>query len=99
VEQVSQAAVGSNANHSGVTGISFTIPKVKETAPEYYELTKHGSVFSYSDGKAPISQQIGDGGIAVACWTVYPESWMDNMPFGLVNTETGKTDIREIFKS
>lgn len=85
-------------NYSGVTGITFTIPNAKETAPECYSLTNRGSVFSYSDGKSIMSQQLGNGSLIVYVWSIRPESWMDNMPFDINDTEAIKKSIREEFQ-
>lgn len=85
-------------NYSGVTGISFTIPNAKETAPECYTLTNRGSIFAYSDGKYIMSQQLGNGSLSVYVGSVRPESWMDNMPFDINDTEAVKKSIREEFQ-
>ena len=83
--------------HSGVGGFQFIIPNAKETAPECYRLTNRGSLFSYSDGRSIMSQQIGDGNLSISCWSRRPEGWMETLPFDIHDTEAIKKSIEEEF--
>ncbi len=56
--------------YSGVAGHWLSIPNAKEQAPELYKLVNRGSVYSFSDGKSIMAQQIGDRSISVSAWSV-----------------------------
>lgn len=61
--------------YSGVGGHSFYIADAEQTEPELYDLVNRGSVFAFSDSKSIMAQQMGDGGINVATWSVRPVDW------------------------
>lgn len=77
--------------YSGVYGHWLSIPKVKERAPELHKLVNRGSLFSFSDGKGLIAQQMGDGSMAVG---LYNTSREPPQGYGRVDLTTAKERIR-----
>lgn len=61
--------------YSGIAGHSMSIPDAEQNAPDLYKLVNRGSLFSWSDGKSLIGQQLGDGSINVATWSIRPQNW------------------------
>lgn len=53
---------------SRVAGYSLVIPNAAETAPAVHDFVNRGSVFSFSDGKSLIAQQLGSGAIDISAW-------------------------------
>lgn len=82
-------------NYSGITGITFDIPDVRERAPECYKLTNRGSVFSYSGGRSIMSQYQGDGSLKISFYATRPEDWAENPTFDIHNLEATKKAILE----
>ncbi|EME50203.1 hypothetical protein DOTSEDRAFT_68917 [Dothistroma septosporum NZE10] len=64
--------------YSGIAGHSWYIPDVQNRAPELHDAVNRGSLFSFSDGKSIMAQQMGDGGINVGTWSVRPENWQSS---------------------
>lgn len=84
-------------HYSGVAGHSLMIPNAKETSPATYELVDRGSLFAFSDGKAIMGQQMGDGSINVYAWSVRDEDWMQNSGYDVNDGAAAKRAIREEF--
>jgi len=63
-------------HYSGISGCQFTISNPKERCPEIYARVESGSLFSFSDSKAIMAQQLGSGLISVSAWDVHPENWI-----------------------
>ncbi|KAJ6028130.1 hypothetical protein N7540_003706 [Penicillium herquei] len=84
-------------DYSGISGYIFHIPNAKETAPEAYKLTNHGSVFSFSDGNSIMSQYISDGSLYVNAWVHLPENWREALPHNEDDTEAIKKFVLEKF--
>ena len=61
--------------YSGIAGHSLLIPDAEHQVPKLYELMNRGSVFSFSDSRSIMAQQMGDGSINVATWAVRPADW------------------------
>lgn len=61
--------------YSGIGGHAFNIPDVADKAPELSALVNRGSLFTWSDGKSTMAQQMGDGSVNVSTWRVLPERW------------------------
>jgi len=59
-------------SYAGVTRYWSTIPDAKGNAPSIYKFVNRGGVFSFSDGKAIMGQQMGDNSIDVAMIRVEP---------------------------
>ena len=78
---------GQMPEYSGVGGFNSYIHNAKETAPTVYNLTNRGSMFSFSDGKTLMTQQLGDGSLNVYCFMAKPESWFKDLPFDIQDVE------------
>jgi 2-polyprenyl-6-methoxyphenol hydroxylase-like FAD-dependent oxidoreductase len=85
-------------NYSGIFGISFEIPRAKETAPECYMLTNRGSLFSYSGGRAIMPQYLVDGSLKVGVYITQPQDWAENLPFDNHDFEVTKKAILDEFE-
>ena len=78
---------------SGIAGYLLLIPDAAETAPEVSKLVNRGNVFSYSDGKSIMAQQMNDK-------SIYVNAWMrqDEDPHTLETKERfTKEDICKVF--
>lgn len=53
------------------------IPDAANSHPYVYKCVKRGSMFAFSDGKAVMGQQMGDGSIYVSVWCIRDENWME----------------------
>lgn len=71
------AASAAKPVYAGLAGFSCSIPDAARTAPGVYELVNRGSLFSFSDGKTLMGQQLGDGSIWVGASSVKGEDWVD----------------------
>jgi 2-polyprenyl-6-methoxyphenol hydroxylase-like FAD-dependent oxidoreductase len=56
--------------YAGITRYWSTIPDAQNNAPEIYKFVNRGGVFSFSDGKSLVAQQMGDGHIDVVAMKV-----------------------------
>lgn len=77
--------------YSGVYGYYLSIPNAKERAPDIYQLVNRGSLFCYSDGRAVLSQQMGDGSINVGHYRTSEEP---PRAYGKVDAAAAKQTIR-----
>lgn len=68
-------------HYAGIGGWSMQISDAKEVAPEAYAFVNRGSVFSYSDGRGVMGQQLGDGSINVSYYGPYPEDFTKTCDF------------------
>ncbi|KAF7186852.1 Monooxygenase asqM [Pseudocercospora fuligena] len=55
--------------YSGIAGHQMIISDAEKNAPDLYEMVNRGSLFSFSDSKSIMSQQMGDGCINVSTWS------------------------------
>ncbi|KAJ5093537.1 hypothetical protein N7456_009398 [Penicillium angulare] len=83
--------------YSGLGGYMMNIPNAKETAPECYELTNRGSMFSFSDGRSICSQQIGDGSLYLLCISQVSEDWREKLPHDTHDAEAVKASLKTVF--
>ncbi|KUJ18474.1 FAD/NAD(P)-binding domain-containing protein [Mollisia scopiformis] len=64
--RVREVIDGTKPLYSGITRYWTTIPKAETEAPEVVELINRGNLFTYSDGKGIIAQQMFDGCVDVS---------------------------------
>ncbi|KAJ5756021.1 hypothetical protein N7533_005564 [Penicillium manginii] len=84
-------------NYAGLIGYHWKIPDAKNLAPGCYKLVNRGSVFSYSDGRAIMGQQLGDGSLNVYTYTPWSVDWKEDAPFDLHDTEAIRNALLEEF--
>ncbi|KAF9695520.1 hypothetical protein EKO04_006418 [Ascochyta lentis] len=77
-------------HYSGLGGWSMQVSNAKVDAPEAYAFVNRGSVFSYSDGKGVIGQQLGDGSLNVSYYGPYPEDFTVQCGFDAENLSFAK---------
>ncbi|KAL3422380.1 tetracycline resistance protein from transposon [Phlyctema vagabunda] len=66
--------------YTGISGAEFSILDIAKTHPDLCNLLNKGSVFIFSDNKALMAQQMGDGSLKVGEWGVREESWVLENP-------------------
>ncbi|OQO09923.1 hypothetical protein B0A48_04278 [Cryoendolithus antarcticus] len=81
--------------YSGIAGHAFNIPDAKTTQPELYDLTNHGSLFAWSDGKTIMAQQQGDGAINVYVFGLRSEDWRKTCGYDVGDLEATKAACRK----
>ena len=84
--------------YSGIAGHSLSIPSAASTDPELSDLVNRGSLFSWSDGKSIMAQQMGDGSINVATWSVRPRDWQKECGYDVHDAEAVKAGFRREFE-
>jgi len=82
-------------SYSGVAGHWFGIPDAKDRAPALYKLLNRGSIYSWSDGRSIMAQQIGDGSISVSTWIVRGEDWMKDSDYDILDLDAAKKANKE----
>jgi len=83
--------------YSGIGGYALSIPDAQNTQPELHGLVNHGSLFTWSDGKSIMAQQMGDGSINVGTWVVQPEDWQSKSEVGVHDAKALKKSLREFY--
>jgi 2-polyprenyl-6-methoxyphenol hydroxylase-like FAD-dependent oxidoreductase len=73
---------------TGIAGVRLSISEPESRCPDLYAITNRGSMFSFSDAKALMAQQMGDGSLMVGTWAVKPENWIKQL-----NTENSDADV------
>lgn len=82
--------------YSGIGGYAFSIPDAANNAPELSALVNRGSLFSWSDSKAVMAQQMGDGSLSVSTWRVLPENWQKECGYDVHDAKAVKQNcVRE----
>lgn len=81
--------------YSGIAGHSFNIPHANAHHPELSELVNRGSLFSWSDGKSIMVQQMGDGSINGATWAIHAEDWQETCGYDTRDGKAVKAAIRK----
>ncbi|KAF7591057.1 hypothetical protein BBP40_002017 [Aspergillus hancockii] len=66
--RVRQYLTPDQVSYCDIYGHVFSILDTGNTAPKVAELVNRGSLYAYSDGKALVGQQLGDGSIQVFIW-------------------------------
>ncbi|WPH02427.1 Hypothetical protein R9X50_00529100 [Acrodontium crateriforme] len=84
--------------YSGVAGHAFSIPNAAENHAELYRLVNRGSIFSFSDGKSIMAQQMSDGSISIGTWSVRPHDWRTTCGIDVHNGQAVKEMAKREFK-
>ncbi|GIZ40696.1 hypothetical protein CKM354_000402400 [Cercospora kikuchii] len=79
--------------YSGIAGHSLLISNAEQQVPDLHKLVNRGNLFSFSDGKSIMAQQMGDGSINVGTWAVRPSDWQSAC--NVHDTEEVKKTIRQ----
>ena len=74
-----------NPFYCGMGGMDLFVHDAENQVPDLHKLVNRGSLFSYTDGKAILAQQKGDGTIAVYAWTVRDEDWAKKCGYDVRN--------------
>nr|POE80836.1 monooxygenase asqm [Quercus suber] len=69
--------------YSGIAGHTLSIPDAANTTPELYALINRGSLFSFSDHKSIMAQQMGDGSIVASTWSARPADWQQSSGYDM----------------
>nr|POE75613.1 monooxygenase asqm [Quercus suber] len=72
--------------YSGVAGHTFSIPDAAKTNPDLSALVNRGSLFSFSDRKSIMAQQMGDGSLNISTWCARPVDWQQNSGYDVHDT-------------
>ena len=83
---------------SGVGGYNLIIPHAEKRFPDLSALINRGSMFSFSDGKVVMGQQMGDESIYVSVWCVRSENWMHDAPFDVWEGKAVKRALAKEFR-
>lgn len=84
--------------YSGIAGHAFSIPNAAEAAPELYKIVNRGSVFSFSDGKSIMAQQMSDGSVSIGTWSVRPSDWRTSCGIDINDGKAVKEMAKQDFK-
>ena len=84
--------------YSGIGGHAFTISDAKRRVPELSKLVNRGSLFSWSDGKSIMAQQMGDGSLSIGTWSVRAENWQRECGYDVYSAEEVKRACRMEFR-
>lgn len=84
---------------SGVGGHNLVIPDAKENFPDLDSFINRGSVFAFSDGKAIMGQQMGDGSIYVSIWGMRGEDWMREAGYDVSDGNAVKKALIDEYKN
>jgi 2-polyprenyl-6-methoxyphenol hydroxylase-like FAD-dependent oxidoreductase len=82
--------------YSGLGGFMFTLPNAELDFPNLSRLVNRGSLFSFSDGKSLILQQMGDGSISCASWSLRPVNWEASVAHNFTDSEAVKSRLLKI---
>ena len=82
----------------GLGGYDLFVHDAEKNHPDLYKLLNRGSLFVYSDCKAIIAQQRGDGTIVVYAQGKREEDWKKTCGFDLHDANEVKRAIKEEFK-
>ncbi|QIW95465.1 hypothetical protein AMS68_000983 [Peltaster fructicola] len=84
--------------YSGISGHQMTIPNAERDHKELYDRLNRGSIFSYSNGKSIMAQQMGDGTMSIGLWCVQPQNWQDQAPFNTKDNAQIQAAYAELYK-
>ena len=84
--------------YSGVGGIWGNISNAKERYPDLDKLVNRGSLFTFSDKKSIMAQQLGNGSLHVSAAWVRSENWMKERNMDLASQGSIDSVIAETFK-
>lgn len=79
-----------NPVYSGLGGLSLEIKDIANSHPDLNKLINRGSLFAYSDSKAIVGQQKGDGNVHVYAWSARDENWMKTSGYDVHNPREAK---------
>ena len=80
---------------SGIAGHAFSIPDAANTVPELSAVVNRGSLFTFSNGKSIMAQQMGDGSINIGTWSVHPSDWQTSSGYNVLDGEAVKAACRQ----
>lgn len=82
-------------HYSLIGGFKFNISDVKNRFPDLYKLVNRGSVFSFSDHRALMFQQMGDGSLSCGEWATRDETWDKAQAFDISDANAVKAFLLE----
>lgn len=88
---------GQKPEYTGIGGFEWIIPDAQNNAAACYKLVNRGSLFSHSDGRAILSQQLGDGSLSLYTFACDPEEKKYTSTSEHTDTEVIRTAILEKF--
>ncbi|KAF1987642.1 FAD/NAD(P)-binding domain-containing protein [Aulographum hederae CBS 113979] len=81
--------------YAGVGGLAFTVRSPETLHPALYKLVNRGSVFAFSDQRALMAQQMGDGSLHIGTYRARPEGWMSECGFDIKDAAAAKRRLLE----
>ncbi|KAK0254369.1 hypothetical protein LTS09_010489 [Friedmanniomyces endolithicus] len=81
--------------YSGIAGHTMSIPDAATRHPALYDAVQRGSVYSYSDGKSLILQQMGEGSLLVGTWSAHPADWQQTAGYDVHDPVAVKAAYRK----
>lgn len=84
--------------YSGLGGLDLRIGDVKKRHPDLHKLVDCGSLFAFSESKAIIAQQKGDGSLNVYAWTRREENWTKMCGYNVHNFKEAQKAALEEYK-
>lgn len=84
--------------YSGCGGVDLEVINVEKRHPDLHKLVNRGSIFAYSDCKAIVAQQKGNGSLSVYAWSQREENWMETCGYDVHNPETAKKAALKEYK-
>ncbi|KAF2428616.1 FAD/NAD(P)-binding domain-containing protein [Tothia fuscella] len=79
--------------YTGISGVVFSITDPEERCPDLYALTNRGSIFSFSNSKTIMAQQMSDGSLSLSTWGVHSEDYVKEL---LKETDGDEEAMRRI---
>ncbi|PSK54348.1 Kynurenine 3-monooxygenase [Elsinoe australis] len=84
--------------YAGMSMIRYTISDVKTRCPDLHDLVNRGSLFAFSDGKAILAQQLGDGSLSTSAVRLTPEEFLKNLPYDSRDGKASKEHSLSYFR-
>ncbi|KAK0345926.1 hypothetical protein LTR91_022531 [Friedmanniomyces endolithicus] len=81
--------------YSGIAGHTMSIPDAAARHPTLYDAVARGTIYSYSDGKSLILQQMGDGSLLVGTWSAHSPDWQQNSGYDVHDPVAVKAAYRK----
>jgi 2-polyprenyl-6-methoxyphenol hydroxylase-like FAD-dependent oxidoreductase len=83
--------------YSGIAGFQWSLPDAEKNHPILSKLVNRGSLFSFSNGKSIIVQQLGTGALGVSAWWIQPEDYLTSAKYDIQNVDAVRSMLLEEF--
>jgi 2-polyprenyl-6-methoxyphenol hydroxylase-like FAD-dependent oxidoreductase len=84
--------------YSGIAGFQWVLPDAAENYPSLSKLVNRGSIYSFSNGRSIIAQQLSTGALQLSVWGLKPEDYLATEKIDVKNVNAVRSTLLKDFE-